>query len=99
MPGSTKDHWGRQDAAQAIASVSSLLPSLCLLRCTSSLVFSCGFARADDVYLLGCQDHVACGDSKQRSYTAKFVALPIVKWATYQLESGNFFIVSSDHVM
>jgi hypothetical protein len=73
MPGSTEDHWGRQDAAQAIALVSSLPPSLCLLQYTS-LVFSCGFARADGVY--GCQDHIACGDSKQISYTRKFAALP-----------------------
>jgi hypothetical protein len=48
MPGSTEDHWGRQDAAQAIALVSSLPPSLCLLQYTS-LVFSCGFARADGI--------------------------------------------------
>lgn len=66
MPGSTEDHWGRQDAAQAIALVSSLLPSLSVFTTMYFLVFSCGFAQADGVYLLGCQDHVACGDSKTK---------------------------------
>jgi hypothetical protein len=83
MPGSTEDHWGRQDAAQAIALVSSLLPSLSVFITMYSLVFSCGFAQADGVYLLGCQDHVECGDSKTRHQNlvhSQYLNGPHISW-------------------
>ena len=64
-PGSTEEYWGRQDAAQAIALVSPIPPSL--LRYTSLL------ARPDkSVSLLGCQDHISCRVSKQILYNQIF---------------------------
>ena len=75
-PGSTEEYWGRQDAAQAIALVSPITPSLFImiyfLTCKSRQECFLFFCEIKSVSLLGCQDHIACRVSKQ-IFTTNFL--------------------------